>query len=174
MSDRLLALLFLLSAVAMTGCGTNFGFAQTQPEAAVAAGQADSAQADDQEAANFTAEDAKTPLVKRLLESLQEMGQEGTDEERKLIRKLLHDADDELAKSLGDNSRKKIMAANKRRRAFRLHTRDAVPDIETIRNRLQEKQPPKPAEATKDGAQQGAQPKAEGTQTPSGGNTNGN
>ncbi len=56
-------------------------------------------------------EDAKSPIVRHLLDALNGLS-EGTSEEHDLLRDILHDADAELHNSLGENSLRKIQAAN--------------------------------------------------------------
>jgi hypothetical protein len=70
---------------------------------------------------------AKSPMVRALLKVMEELGTEqGTEEERRLVKEQLMRADEELSTSLGDNSRRKIMQANQRLHAFRIPTRDRV------------------------------------------------
>lgn len=56
-------------------------------------------------------DEVKTPILRSLLASLEEM-QEGTDEEKDGLRKMMYEADVELRHSLGDNTRNSIRAAN--------------------------------------------------------------
>jgi hypothetical protein len=56
-------------------------------------------------------DEVKTPLLRSLLDSLDEM-QEGTDEEKDGLRQMLYEADVELRHSLGSNMRKTIRDAN--------------------------------------------------------------
>jgi hypothetical protein len=91
--------------------GRNFSFAQ--PPAVQAQPGVNPA------AAN--ASNPKSPVVKALLEALSQMGaSDATDEERRMVREQLLKADHELATSLGDNSRNKIMQANNRLQAVRV------------------------------------------------------
>ena len=62
---------------------------------------------------------AKTPLVRSMLEALQQTDAgEATDEERRFMRDQLLQADEQLSTSLGGNSRSAIMRANNRLSAF--------------------------------------------------------
>jgi hypothetical protein len=71
------------------------------------------------------ASEPKSPMVRAILKVLEEIGTEqGTEEERRLVREQLLQADAELAQSLGDNSRRKIMQANQKPRAFRIPTHE--------------------------------------------------
>ena len=60
----------------------------------------------------------RSRMIRALLEILDGLEGEGTDEERKLIHSLLMDADAELAEALGENSREAIMDANNRHQGF--------------------------------------------------------
>jgi hypothetical protein len=58
--------------------------------------------------------EAKSRIVRALLEWLDENEEDGADEERELIRDTLLEADDELHRSLGDNLKDKIQRANRK------------------------------------------------------------
>jgi hypothetical protein len=73
---------------------------------------------------DFNSSTARSKIVRVLLNVLERLDDdEGSDEERKLVRQILEEADDELANSLGDASLKKIVAANQRKRAFYIPNR---------------------------------------------------
>lgn len=64
-------------------------------------------------------EEPKSPIVKHLLDALNSLS-EGTSEEHEMMRDILRDADQELADSLGENSLRRIQAANNTHRGIRV------------------------------------------------------
>jgi len=76
------------------------------------------ARADDADDRSDRSEEPKSRIVRALLDMLDEMDDEGTSEERRLIRRTLLDADEELHDSLGDNLEQKIRRANRKKKAF--------------------------------------------------------
>ena len=70
----------------------------------------------------------RSRIICRLLEMLGEVKDEGTPEERKLIREILLKADEELYKSLGENARKKILEANKKPPVLKIRRRRTMGD----------------------------------------------
>jgi hypothetical protein len=108
-------------------------FAQTQPNKAVDPlddpldSPVTPAQSPKTQGAASTSGVAKSPMVRALLKVMEEIGTEqGTEEERKLVKEQLMRADQELSASLGDNSRRKIVQANQRLTAFRVRAHDPV------------------------------------------------
>jgi len=58
--------------------------------------------------------EAKSRIVRALLDWLDENEGDGTEEERELVRDTLMEADEELHRSLGDNLKEKIRRANRK------------------------------------------------------------
>lgn len=125
----------LLLLVGLCGCGLAWGQAQPAPKTAPPA-KAPAKAAPTQDTpparqnpppknnADRKPDEAKSPVVRSLLEQLNQFpAADGTADERGQIRDMLWGADEELARSLGENARKSIVAANKRRPAFDVMTR---------------------------------------------------
>lgn len=71
------------------------------------------------------ASDIKSPFIRKLL-GLVEQAEGGTSEERRLVRRVLMDADEDLRKSLGNNLRQKILDANNRPAEIRIGRQSEV------------------------------------------------
>ena len=142
-----------LTALAMAGClmvwstgGCSKKQAAGPPAGDQAAQRKEGAPADNVPGAaggagGAGAQGVETPIVAALLKTLEELPDEGTADERALIRQVLLDSDEELSKSLGASARRKILQANKRRPApkvrphRRRHTKHKRPDQSTRERR---------------------------------------
>jgi hypothetical protein len=93
----------------------------SQPPAARQPGAPQPAAA--QPAAGDEPREPKSPIVRELLKRLDEIAGDGSEEESKLVRDVLLDADEELSNSLGDHSRDKILKANNKPPMIRVGTR---------------------------------------------------
>ena len=106
-------------AVALAGCGRQGGVELTV-QAIASKVEAPNAPAD--------APAAKTPIIRALLQAIDEIKGE-SDEAKEQLRRSLWEADDELARLLGDNSKRRILEAN-RKPAVRVIGEVAGPDGE--------------------------------------------
>ncbi|MFT5526574.1 MAG: hypothetical protein ACI9HK_004551 [Pirellulaceae bacterium] len=91
---------------------------------------------------DFNSTKARSKIVRVLLNVLERLdNDEGSEEERRLVRGILEEADEELANSLGDASLHKIVAANQRKRAFYIPHRTRSKQISPIVREAEPEQP---------------------------------
>lgn len=72
-------------------------------------------------------EEAKSPIVRALLEILDNSGGDASDEERRGVRTMLKDSDPELSKSMGRTPLKLILEANRKKGVVSIYRSSKTP-----------------------------------------------